>query len=76
MDSGSPERRGGTMKEVPIEAARKYVDGVTWPADKERVLEVVRRNGAPDDVVEIVRSIDMERLTSPADVHRALYRAA
>lgn len=64
------------MKEVPIEAARKYVDGVTWPADKERVLEVVMSNGAPDDVVQIVRSIDKERLTSPAEVHFALYKAA
>jgi hypothetical protein len=64
------------VQEVPIEAARKYVDGVKWPADKERVLEALKSNGAPDDVVQIVRSIDKDRLMSPGEVHLALYKAA
>ncbi len=64
------------MNEAPIEAARRYVYGVTWPADKEEVLDVIKRNGAPDEVVAIVRSIDHERLTGPNEVHLALYKAA
>lgn len=62
------------MQEKPIEVVQKYVDGVNWPASKDEVIEAVERNGAPDDVVEAIRSIDKDRLAGPNDVHNVLWK--
>ena len=64
------------MRETPLEASLKYVNGVTWPINKAELLEAMQRNGAPDDVLETVRADPLERFVAPSDLHQALWRAA
>jgi hypothetical protein len=64
------------MEETPLEATQKYVDGIQWPASKDTVLEAVESNGAPDDVVRVIREMDKERFTGPNEVHNALWMDA
>ncbi len=64
------------MQETPLEASRKYVVGIGWPASKEEVLTAVERNGAPEDVMQVLRAVDKPRFVSATDVHQALWAAA
>lgn len=61
------------MRETPVEVTAKYLHGVTWPARKAVVLEALERNGAPSDVLEIVRTNRLERFVAPSDVQQALW---
>ncbi|MBA3358907.1 MAG: DUF2795 domain-containing protein [Thermoleophilaceae bacterium] len=61
------------MRETPLEVSSKYVHGVTWPVSKGELLEAMERNGAPDDVLQTIRSADLARFVAPSDVHQALW---
>lgn len=62
------------MQDTPIEVLQKYVDGVDWPASKDDVVQAVQSNGAPDDVVEQIRSSEKDRFTGPNEVHNWLWK--
>jgi hypothetical protein len=64
------------MDEAPIEVTQKYIDGIAWPASKEEVLGALRQNGAPDDVLQSVRSANKERFVGPNDLHAILWKEA
>ncbi len=64
------------MRESPIDVAAKYTRGVTWPARKAEVIAVMERNGAPQDVLETVQSLERERFSGAFDVHQALWNKA
>ncbi len=64
------------MEETPLDATRKYVDGIIWPADKETVLEAMEGNGAPDDVLQTLRDLDKDRFRAPSEVQNALWTEA
>jgi hypothetical protein len=64
------------MEEAPVEVTQKYIDGITWPASKEDVRDALQRNGAPDDVVQALRSANKDRFVGPNDLHATLWKAA
>ncbi len=64
------------MRETPIEATQKYVHGLTWPVNKDEVIRTLERNGAPEDVLEVIRAMDKPRFTGPNEVHNALWKRA
>ncbi len=64
------------MEDTPVEVTQKYVHEIDWPARKEDVVAAMERNGAPDDVLETVRSKDQDRFVGPNDVHEALWTQA
>ena len=61
------------MEETPLEVTEKYVEGLQWPASKEDVLQAVRSNGAPDNVVQEIEAIDKDTFTGINDVHNSLW---
>ncbi|MBA3304607.1 MAG: DUF2795 domain-containing protein [Thermoleophilaceae bacterium] len=64
------------MRETPLEVSSKYVHGITWPVLKGELIETMQRNGAPEDVLEVVRSFRLARFVAPSDVHQALWNRA
>ncbi len=64
------------MDETPVEATQKYFEGIIWPASKDEVLSAAQQNGAPDDVLQALRTADKDRFFAPSDVHNALWKAA
>ncbi|HWC85251.1 MAG TPA: DUF2795 domain-containing protein [Solirubrobacteraceae bacterium] len=64
------------MDDAPVEVTQKHIDGIAWPASKEEVLEGLQQNGAPDDVLQAVRSADKDRFAGPNDLHAILWKAA
>ena len=61
------------MRETPIEATQRYVHDIIWPADKEEVLRGAERNGAPEDVLRVIREFGKDRFSGPNEVHNALW---
>lgn len=64
------------MSESPIDVARRYTQGLDYPASKEQVLDALERNRAPHDVVEIIRSKHHPRFAIASDLHMLLYHEA
>ncbi len=64
------------MEDTPLEVTQKYIDGIQWPASKEDVLQKVESNGAPEDVLRVIREAGTERFVGPNDVHNALWMDA
>lgn len=64
------------MEDTPIEVTTKYIDGIVWPASKQDVLSTMERNGAPEDVLQALRSVEREDFTGPNEVHNVLWKVA
>lgn len=52
--------------------ATQYLDGVNWPADKGEVAGKAQSNGAPDGMVEKIKSSATDEFSGPQDVVSAL----
>jgi len=61
------------VRETPIVATQKYVQGVTWPVSKEDLLTIMERNGAPADVLQALNTAPKPRFTGPSEVTSALW---
>ena len=57
----------------PIEA-QKYLKGVEYPATKEEILSTARENGAPQEMIDDVQSLDQEEFDGPSAVQQAFSR--
>ncbi len=64
------------MDDTPVEATQKYIDGIVWPASKEEVITAVQQNGAPEDILQALRSVDKERFVSPSEIQNVLWKQA
>lgn len=64
------------MAPTPNEASGGYLGGVEWPASKDAVLAALHANGAPDDLVETLRTTGQSRIVSPASVAQLWWNAA
>jgi len=57
-------------------AQQRYLTGIEWPAMKETVVAALQRNGAPNDLIDIVQRDPMTRFVSVASVSQAWWNAA
>jgi hypothetical protein len=55
----------------PIEL-QKHLKGVDYPASKDDLVSAAESNGAPDEVVDALRSTDKDRFDGPTAVQSAL----
>ncbi len=56
-----------TAEPSPIEI-QKYLHGVDYPADPDFLAAAAHRNGAPRDVLELLRKLPGKMYDSPAEV--------
>jgi hypothetical protein len=54
---------------------QKALKGVTYPADKDALVEAARRNGADDQIVSELQSMGAGSYESPAKVSAAVKEA-
>ena len=47
---------------------QKYLSGVSYPADKQVLIEAARSNSAPDEVMQTIQKLPDERFGGPQDV--------
>jgi len=55
----------------PVEVQR-CIKGISYPASKDEVVSQAQANGATDDLVSALQSVDVERFEGPDDVQQAL----
>lgn len=69
---GPMEPEGEENPTGPDEDTEKYVEGIEYPADTEDVASAAQSNGAPQALVDRIRSVDRERFSSVEDVLTSL----
>ena len=58
----------------PIEAQR-YLKGVDYPASKEELISTARDNGAPQEMIDDLESVDQDEFDGPSAVQQAFSRS-
>jgi len=58
-------------KPTPIEL-QKYLSGVDYPVSKEQLISTARDQGAPDDVIRALESVEADEFDAPTAVSSAL----
>jgi len=48
--------------------ARQYLEGVEYPANKEELASTAEENGAPDEMVERIRTLGRPSFSGPDEV--------
>jgi hypothetical protein len=60
-----------TVEVNPIEV-QKALKGIDYPASKDELVQTAEQNGAPQDVVEELRSLEENQFDGPDRVQAAL----
>jgi hypothetical protein len=55
----------------PIEL-QKHLKGVDYPASKDDIVSTAESNGAPDDILDALRSMSKDSFDGPTAVTEAL----
>ncbi len=55
----------------PIEL-QKHLKGISYPASKDDVVSTAESNGAPDEIVDALRSASQDEFSGPDQVTKAL----
>ncbi len=50
---------------------QKYLKGIDYPADKQEVVKTAKQQEAPEEVVDFLERLPMERFNSPNEVSEA-----
>lgn len=59
---------GGTVSPAEVQ---KYLSGVSYPTNKEDLERTAQQNGAPENVMSIIRQMPSEEYGGPQDVMKA-----
>jgi hypothetical protein len=54
------------------ETIEGYLEGLTYPASRQDVLDTAKSNGAPDDVVQTLRQFSDRMFNSAVDISKEL----
>jgi len=57
---------------VAVTRVQKALKGVDYPATKDQLLEAAQRNGADDDVVDVLTTVHDRQFEGPSGVMKAL----
>lgn len=55
----------------PIQV-QNYLGGVDYPVNKDQLVEAAQGNGAPNEVLEVLRRMPQAEYKQPTDVTRAI----
>ncbi len=68
------DSRAARKREFAVhpDQVRRYLKNLPFPADKDRIVRHVRRQGAPDAVVDAVMALPEGRYETPPDVMQVL----
>lgn len=56
---------------TPIEV-EKYLKGADYPASKSDLLDCAKRNGASQDIADVLQRLPNQRFEKPTDVAKAI----
>ena len=50
---------------------QKFLAGVSYPATKDDLISIARRNSAPDEIMDAIGRLPQEKFRGPQEVQRA-----
>ncbi|MBT2386598.1 DUF2795 domain-containing protein [Streptomyces sp. ISL-11] len=62
------------MAETNPIALQKALKGAPYPSDRDKLVEVAKKNKAGRDMVDKISHLDAKTYDSPADVQKAVFR--
>jgi len=62
----------GDLGNLDLGQLQQYLQGVNFPAGKEKVVSYAESNNAPQELVEGIRNAPTERFSSPEEVLQCL----
>lgn len=68
MARRKPESDGSPMK------VQDYLSGVDYPVSKEELLNIAKRENAPEGIIRTLQNLPERKFRQPADVNRELGR--
>ncbi len=57
--------------EVSPASLQKYLAGIDYPADKQKLMNTARDHNAPDTIMDVIRRLPDREFNGPTDVSRA-----
>jgi hypothetical protein len=60
------------MVDKSMEEFQHYIQGVDFPAGRDKVASTAEGNGAPENVVRQIRNASRERFDDPQQVYQAV----
>ena len=71
---GNPEKGGeASLHTSKVSAAelQMYLKGINYPADKQKLVQTARSNGATQQVMEFIDRLPSQQYKSPIEVEKA-----
>ena len=59
---------GGDLGNLDAGTLLQYLPGVRFPAEKDQIASTAESNGAPQELVEKIRSASRQRFNTPDEV--------
>lgn len=56
---------------ISAASIQQYLHGVTYPMDKEEMINRAKENGASDDVISVMKQFPEKEYKNPTEVSRA-----
>ena len=66
-------KRGMSTERGDVSPAslQKYLGGIDYPADKQKLMSTARDNNAPDTVMDVIQRLPDRQYNGPTEVSRA-----
>ncbi len=71
---GNPEKGGQAAlhtSKVSAAGLQMYLKGISYPADKQKLMQTARSNGATQQVMDFINRLPSQQYSSPIDVEKA-----
>ncbi|MFH9347687.1 DUF2795 domain-containing protein [Kitasatospora sp. NPDC017646] len=62
------------MSRIKPTDVQKALKGVSYPADRDELVERARSNGADESLVDQISDLDRDSFEGPDEVNNALFR--
>ncbi len=64
-----PSGRAGHVSPAIVE---KYLSGMHYPAEKQKLIDNAQNKGAPRDVIDLINKLPKKTYTSPIDITKEI----
>ena len=65
----TPTGRTGHVSPAIVE---KYLSGMHYPAEKQKLIDIAQNNGASRDVIDLINKLPKKTYTSPIDITKEI----
>jgi hypothetical protein len=65
----TPSGRAGQVSPAIVE---KYLSGMHYPAEKQKLIDNAQNKGAPRDVIDLINKLPKKTYTSPIDITKEI----